>query len=425
MPDLNEDTLVVILGGGQGNRLFPLTKTRAKPAVPLAGRYRLIDIPVSNALHSKLNRIFVLTQFNSASLNHHIARTYNFDSFTTGFVDVLAAEQTPGSSDWFQGTADAVRQIFPHLAHQPWKYLVILSGDHLYRMDYRHMLQSHIECEAEITVGVVPIGEERCGEFGLLKVNGAHEITDFLEKPPAEALEPFRTDTAALGLDPARAGSCPFLGSMGIYVFNRETVQQTLFKDPSMTDFGKHIIPLSLQSHKVSAYLYDGYWEDIGTIQSYFDANLQLCHLHSPFALFHPTHPIYTRQRHLAGSVILDGHISNSIVNEGCLVKEATIKNSVIGLRARIEPGASVESSLVLGADFYPEHITRETGIGIGRNTKIHRAIIDKNAHIGPNVSIINAQGLTEYDDPDGQYYIRNGIVIVTKWANIAEGTVI
>ena len=429
MSNLNwpeNNILVVILGGGRGDRLFPLTKMRSKPAVPLAGKYRLIDIPISNCLHSRLNRIFVLTQFNSASLNQHVARTYHFDSFTNGFVEVLAAEQTIGSQEWFQGTADAVRKIFPHIASQDWKYILILSGDQLYRMNFNAVIEQHIQREADVSICVKPVEKEAASSFGLLKVDETTRIVEFMEKPKGDDLMNFKLDTTSFGISPEEAEKNPFLASMGIYVFNRNALMSVLFDNTNLNDFGKQIIPEAINKFKVFSYLFRDYWEDIGTIRAFFNANLDLCHRHPPFQLFHPTRPIYTRQRHLAGSTIIDSMITDSIINDGCLIQKSTIKNSVIGLRSSIHNGSHIEGSLLLGADFYgDEDDTSNPKLGIGKNCRIVGAIIDKNVRIGSNVVIENKNKLKQYDDPEGRYYIREGIVVVVKNSVIPDNSVL
>ena len=420
------NTLVVILGGGRGDRLFPLTKMRSKPAVPLAGRYRLIDIPVSNCLHSRLNRIYVLTQFNSASLNQHISRTYHFDSFTNGHVEVLAAEQTSGSQEWFQGTADAVRKIYPHISGQDWDNILILSGDQMYRMNFAALIDDHLRREADVSICVLPVTESSASSFGLLKVDETSRIVEFSEKPKGDALRHFKIDTTHFGLTPDQAAQKPYLASMGIYLFNRKALHSALFDNPHLNDFGKQVIPEAIQKFKVHSYLFNEYWEDIGTIRAFFEANLSLCQRHPPFQLFHPTRPIYTRQRNLGGSTVIDSHISGSIINDGCLIKAAGVKNSVIGLRSILHDGCVVEDSLLMGADYYdsPES-TNPIRLGIGKNSRIKGAIIDKNARIGENVVIENQKKLMHYDDPQERYYIRDGIVIVVKNSVIANNTVI
>jgi glucose-1-phosphate adenylyltransferase len=423
---INNQTLVVILGGGQGSRLFPLTKERSKPAVPFAGKYRLIDIPISNCIHSGLNRTFVLTQFHSASLNRHIARTYKFDSFTQGFVEVLAAEQTFTSTEWFQGTADAIRKIFPHIDNQTWEQVLILSGDHLYRMDYVPFLEYHQEKGADITICTQGVDEAAAGELGILQVDETGRINAFSEKPKGEALDSLRLNSAKHGSFMEGMGNRQFLASMGIYIINRDVLKPVLFDDPSLHDFGKHIIPSNIDKKKVYAYLFNGYWEDIGSIRSFFHANLNLCQENSPFELNEPANPIYTRQRHLPGSLVIDSKVSHCVINDGCSIRSAELKNSVIGLRSRIEEGAYVEGSLLLGADYFSgEAIAKGRQVGIGKNARIVDAIIDKNARIGSNVVIENRQKLKEFDDPEERFYIRDGIVIVVKNANIPDNMVI
>lgn len=422
---LNQRTLVVILGGGRGTRLYPLTKFRSKPAVPFAGKYRLIDIPISNCLHSGIDRIFVLTQFHSASLNRHIARTYNFDTFTKGFVEVLAAEQTIISNEWFQGTADAVRKIYPHLMNLSWDQVLILSGDHLYRMDYRPYLNYHIKKRAEMTVCTLGVDEDAAGDLGILKANKSGRITAFKEKPGAGQVDDMILDTTSKGSF-MEGFSKPLLASMGIYIVNREVLKDILFDDPLLNDFGKQIIPGNLKNRKVYAYPFDEYWEDIGGIRSFFEANLNLCMEHPPFRLIHPTFPIYTHHRHLSGAAVIESQVTNCIINDGSLIRNAVLKNSVVGLRVLIDKGVHVERSLIFGADYYKgEDLAQGRRPGIGKNSRIINAILEKNVQIGQNVVIENRQGLTEYDDPESRYYIRDGIVIVVKNASIPDNTVI
>jgi glucose-1-phosphate adenylyltransferase len=423
---INKKTLVVILGGGQGTRLFPLTKERSKPAVPFAGKYRLIDIPISNCIHSGLSRTFVLTQFHSASLNRHVARTYKFDSFSQGFVEVLAAEQTTSSNEWFQGTADAIRKIFPHINSQSWDQILILSGDHMYRMDYGPFLEYHQDNEADITVCTQGVTGDAAGELGILKVDKNGRINAFREKPGPDKLRDFRIDTTQKRSFLAGMGDKQFLASMGIYVFKRDILESVLFDDPLLIDFGKHVIPGNIEKKKVFAYPFHGYWEDIGGIRSFFNANLNLCKENPPFKLLKPTRPIYTRQRHLPGSTVIGSNISNCIINDGCFIKNAELKNSIIGLRSRIEKGVHIEGSLLLGADYYRgEEISKGRKVGIGKNARIVGAIIDKNAYIGANVVIENRQKLKEFDDPQERFYIRDGIVIVVKNAKIPDNMLI
>lgn len=426
--------LSIILGGGAGTRLYPLTKLRAKPAVPLAGKYRLIDIPVSNCINSGLQKIYVLTQFNSASLNRHISRTYNFSGFTDGFTEVLAAQQTPENPNWFQGTADAVRKYL--WLFQDWdvdEYL-ILSGDHLYRMEYDKFIQHHRETNADITLSVIPIDEKRASSFGLMKINDSGRIIDFSEKPKGDALKQMQVDTTTLGLDAEQAQKMPYIASMGIYVFKKEVLNKLLQENPDQTDFGKEIIPEAAPNHRVQAYLFNDYWEDIGTIEAFYKANLALTlQPEPPFSFYDKDAPIYTRARYLPPTKLLHSEVTESIIGEGCILKECTIGNSVIGIRTRIEKGCSVENSMIMGSDYYESHVERSSGgrrdhqipLGIGENTKIRRAIVDKNARIGKNVLIMNKDRVEEANREDEGFYIRSGIVVVLKNATIPDDTVI
>jgi len=428
--DMN-DVVAIILGGGVGQRLFPLTRLRAKPAVPLGGKYRLIDIPVSNCINSDVMRIFILTQYNSASLNRHISRTYRFSPFTNGFVEVIAAEITPESPDWFQGTADAVRQSYAHLRDYKGETVLILAGDHLYRMNYGEFLRRHEETNADVTVAVTAAREEDASDFGLLKIDHTGRIMEFSEKPKGEALNPMRVDTSVLGLSPEQAQRRPFLASMGIYVFRGEALEQLLLNDlPNAIDFGKEILPHALSRFNVQAHLFDGYWEDIGSISAFYRANIEMTLPLPPFNFFDAKAPIYTRPRYLPGSKLLDCRIQSSIITEGCIINGATVTDSIIGVRSRVEHGTRLEGVLMMGADFYQTIEEMQTDIdrgyprvGVGPNCYIRRAIIDKNACIGAGVQIINEARRQEYDG-DG-YYIRDGIVIVPKHGVIADGTMI
>jgi len=423
--------IAVILGGGVGQRLFPLTGLRAKPAVPLGGKYRLIDVPVSNCINSDIHRIFILTQYNSASLNRHIARTYRFSRFTNGFVEVLAAELTPERPDWFQGTADAVRQVLHHLDEYRGDTVLILSGDHLYRMDYRDFIARHEQTQADITISVTAAREEEASGFGLLKTDGTGRIIEFKEKPKGEALESMRVDTTTLGLSSEEAARRPYLASMGIYVFRKELLRKLLMEEMAgSVDFGKEIIPGALAGYNVQAHLFDGYWEDIGTIGAFYRANIEMTLPLPPFNFFDSEAPMYTRPRYLPGSKLLDCHIQSSIITEGCIINGATIKDSVIGIRSRIEHGSRLEGVLMMGAYSYQtlEEMQQEVErnhprIGVGRNCFIRRAIIDKNARIGSGVRIVNEANRREYDG-DG-YYIRDGILIIPKHGVITDNTVI
>ena len=416
------DVLTLILGGGRGNRLFPLTHMRSKPAVPLAGKYRLIDIPISNCLHAGLKRIFVLTQFNSASLNRHIAQTYRLDTFSEGFVEVLAAEQTPDSSDWFQGTADAVRQAARHFKGFDADYFLILAGDHLYRMDFCQLIDSHIERHADITIAAQPVSADDATQMGILTFDDLGRISGFEEKLSAERLREIGGSgfkgTMTSGTTPDK----PFVASMGIYVFNREVLLEIL-EQPGI-DFGKEIIPKALATHAVSPYIFRGYWADVGTIASFYDANISLTGSHAPFNFFHPRWPIYTHPRFLPATHALDCHIGSSIVAEGCHLERCRIGSSVVGIRTHINSGATVTRSVLLGADFYEEPSgVRDVPLGIGRDVVLDRVIVDKNARIGDGVRLVNEAGV-DHADGDG-YYIRNGIIIVPKGARIPSGVVV
>ena len=391
--------LAVILGGGAGTRLSPLTHQRSKPAVPLGGKYRLVDIPISNCINSDILRIFVLTQYNSASLNKHIAQTYRFSQFSNGFVEILAAEQTPTSPEWFQGTADAVRQVLPHIADWGIDTLLILSGDHLYRMDYRQFLARHFETDADVTISVIPFVREQAEDFGL---------------------------------SPEEAARRPFLASMGIYVFKYEWLTNLLDRDPSWNDFGKQIIPAAIKCCNVQAFMFDGYWEDIGTIDAFHRANLDLTATIPKFNLFDTEAPIYTRARYLPPSKVNNCQINQSIIAEGCIISRAIINRSLIGVRTRIDFGAHLEDTYVMGADYYQSINDMEADarggiprIGIGEGAVIRNAIIDKNARIGAGVRLVNDQNLPDQIAPDGSWHIRDGIIIVPKNGIVRDGTVI
>jgi glucose-1-phosphate adenylyltransferase len=419
------EVTAVILGGGRGTRLFPLTKTRSKPAVPLAGNYRLIDVTVSNCINSKIERIYVLTQFNSASLNQHVSRTYRFDAFSDGFVEILAAEQTPGSEDWFQGTADAVRQALPHFSNFACRDVLILSGDHLYRMDFLTFVERHRESDADLTIAVKPVPASRGHEFGILKADEGGRITEFREKPRGNALRSMRTDTGALGLSGGEARRRPYLGSMGVYLFKFDVLRKAIDKDPGVIDFAKELIPDALTWLNVRASLFDGYWEDIGTIRSFYKAHMDLVTTLPKFNIFDSAFPLYTHPRFLPGSKVNHGDVAHSILNSGCIIDRAKIRRSIVGVRSRIGAGTVVESSLVMGADYYDD--TEVCGlklppVGIGKRCVIRRAIIDKNVKIGNRVVLENCKRLRRYDDPDGRYYIRDGIVVVAKGAVLEDG---
>jgi glucose-1-phosphate adenylyltransferase len=424
--------LAVILGGGAGSRLFPLTRDRSKPAVPLGGKYRLVDVPISNCINSDVIRMFVLTQYNSASLNRHIATTYRFSPFADGFVEILAAEQTPERPDWFQGTADAVRQVLPHIRDWRIDTLLILSGDHLYRMDYRKFLARHRETNADITVSVIPIPPDSAGEFGLVKVDEAGRIIEFREKPQGDALDAMRVDTTSLGLTPDEAQSRPYLASMGIYVFKYDVIEKVLAEDSSRLDFGKEVIPASIGHYNVQAYLFNGYWEDIGTIAAFYKANLDMTAAIPPFNLFDSEAPLFTRPRHLPPSKMDNCEIRDSIISDGCIIIGAKINRSLIGLRSRVGEGAQIDAAIMMGADYYQtledmlaDRDADRPRAGVGERTIIRRAIVDKNARIGKDVRLLNEAGIENVDGPDGMYYIRDRIIIVPKNGLIPDGTVV
>src|SRR5262245_10582413 len=424
--------LAVILGGGAGSRLFPLTEQRSKPAVPLGGKYRLVDVPISNCINSDVIRMFVLTQFNSASLNKHIATTYRFSPFADGFVEIIAAEQTPERPDWFQGTADAVRQVLPHIRDWRIDTLLIVSGDHLYRMDYGKFLARHFETNADITISVIPIAPDSASEFGLLKTDPAGRIVEFSEKPRGAALEAMRVETTSLGLTPEEARARPFLASMGIYVFKYDVIEKVLAEDNSRLDFGKEVIPHSLQNYNVQAYLFNGYWEDIGTIAAFYKANLDMTSAIPPFNLFDAEAPLFTRARYLPPSKMDNCEIRDSIISDGCIINGAKIFRSVIGLRSRVGEGTQIDSAYMMGADYYQtledlvaDREAKRPRVGIDERTVIRRAIIDKNARIGKDVRLLNESGVENADGPDGMYYIRDRIIIVPKNGMVPDGTVV
>jgi len=414
------DVLTLILGGGRGTRLFPLTHMRSKPAVPLGGKYRLIDIPISNCLHAGLKRIFVLTQFNSASLNRHVAQTYRLDMFSDGFVEVLAAEQTPESSDWFQGTADAVRQAARHFIGYDAEHYLILAGDHLYRMDFCELLDSHIESRADITIAAQPVTPDDATEMGIFLFDQRGQIVGFEEKPKPDRLAEMHSSVprGAMMTGGVTADK-PFVASMGIYVFSREVLLEIL--DQPGIDFGKEIIPKTLSTHVVNPYIFRGYWADVGTIDAFYRANIQLTQRGAPFNFFHPRRPIYTHPRFLPGTRAHDCRIDASIVAEGCYMDRCEVRESVVGIRTHIETGARITRSVLLGADFYEEEVAATAvPLGIGRDVVLDRVIVDKNARIGDGVRLVNDSGI-EHADGDG-FYIRNGIIIVPKGAQVRAG---
>jgi len=415
MPSL-DDVLATILGGGRGARLYPLTKLRAKPAVPIAGKYRLIDIPISNCINAGIHRIAVLTQFNSVSLHRHISQTYNFDAFNRGWVQILAAEQTPQSTDWYQGTADAIRKQLFEIKATNADYVLILAGDHLYRMDFEELAEFHWESQAEVTIAVQPVPRDQASRFGLLKCERDGRITEFAEKPTeADILERFvsREDDAK-----------PYLGSMGIYLFNTDVLVDIL-ENTTYTDFGHHLIPATIEHHEVYGFSFEGYWEDIGTIRSFYETNLSLTRPDSPFDFHDPEDPIYTRPRFLPGSTV-DGTTLNSVLlADGCRVCCAEINDSIVGLRSQIAVGARISSSVIMGADYYDSAstIAHANGVplGIGRDCVIDGAIIDKNVRMGAGVVIQPFPPGTEIEHE--AWAVRDGIVVIPKDTILPDGT--
>jgi glucose-1-phosphate adenylyltransferase len=417
------------MGGGQGTRLFPLTKERAKPAVPLAGKYRIVDIPISNCINSGFRRIYILTQFNSTSLHSHISRTYKFDHFSAGFVEILAAQQTFNNTSWYEGTADAVRKNLVHFMNHDFEYLLILSGDQLYRMDFKAMVEQHRETGADITISTIPVSRQEAQACGILQMGEDRRITRFVEKPKDEALlDSLRVPPTTAGQLGIKDGEGSYLASMGIYVFNRAVIRDLL--DNPLSDFGKHIIPHAINTHRVFACVYQGYWEDIGTIRSFFEANLDLVKELPRFNFFDMSSPIFSRPRYLPGSKINGADIDHALISDGCIINRAHISNTVVGLRTIIGEGTVLNRTVILGSDYYEslESVDRhETSgqprVGIGAHCKIENAIIDKNARIGNNV-VISPAGKPENLDQE-RYYIRDGIVIIPKDAVIPHGTVI
>jgi glucose-1-phosphate adenylyltransferase len=410
------------MGGGAGTRLFPLTKDRAKPAVPLGGKYRLVDIPISNCLNSGLRSIYILTQFNSMSLHRHIQASYKFDHFSRSFVDILAAQQTPEGSQWYQGTADAVRQNMRYFLERPYDYYLILSGDQLYRMDLRSLLHQHIRSGADITLATKPVGRSQVAEFGIMQSGVDRRITRFVEKPKDESLlEELRMGKELLSSSGAGEEEELYQASMGIYVFNRQVLVECLAND--LVDFGKHIIPQSIKDRHVSAYIFQGYWEDIGTIRAFFEANLDLTDIVPEYSFFEADSPIYTHPRFLPGSKINGATMRQAIISDGCIISDAHLERCVIGVRSIIRSGATIRNSIVMGADHFeqlsPPNPSRPP-IGIGRNCVIDRAIIDKNARIADGV-VITPEGKPRDFDGEG-YFIRDGIVVVPKDAVIPPG---
>ncbi|KAE8057144.1 hypothetical protein FH972_013857 [Carpinus fangiana] len=431
----------IILGGGAGTRLFPLTSRRAKPAVPIGGCYRLIDIPMSNCINSGIKKIFILTQFNSFSLNRHLARTYNLGNgvnFGDGFVEVLAATQTPGEAGkkWFQGTADAVRQfiwVFEDAKNKSIEHILILSGDHLYRMDYMDFVQKHIDTNADITVSCVPMDESRASDYGLMKIDNTGRIIQFSEKPKGPDLKAMQVDTTVLGLSEQDAMKNPYIASMGVYVFRTDVLLKLLrWSYPSCNDFGSEIIPSAVREHNVQAYLFNDYWEDIGTIKSFFDSNLALTEQPPKFDFNDPKTPFYTSPRFLPPTKVEKCRILDAIVSHGCFLRECSVEHSIVGVRSRLEYGVELKDTMMMGADYYQTEseiasllAEGKVPIGVGQNTKIRNCIIDKNAKIGRNVVIANGDDIQEGDRPEEGFFIRSGITVILKNATIKDGMII
>ncbi|MEN9963088.1 MAG: hypothetical protein RL582_183 [Bacteroidota bacterium] len=423
----SKKAIAVILGGGAGSRLYPLTATRSKPAVPIAGKYRLVDIPISNCINSNINRMFVLTQFNSASLNKHIKNTYQFSGFSKGFVDILAAEQTPDSPGWFQGTADAVRQSLKHIQNNEFEYVLILSGDQLYQMDFTQVLEEHERSHAQISIATIPVGDREATEFGIMKTDEQHVITSFIEKPNKDQLNGWQSETG----ENMKAQGRVYLASMGIYVFNRKTLFDLLEKEcPDATDFGKEIIPQSISRYKVASYQYEGYWTDIGNIYSFFEANLSLTLDIPPFNLFDNDNMVYSRARMLPPAKISGTQIHQAIIAEGSIIHAEKIENTVIGVRSRIGSGSKIKSCYIMGNDYYETlnqiNENNEMDIpklGIGDHCQLTNVIVDKDCRIGNHVTIVGGAHMQNQDT--ALYSIKDGIVVIKKGAIINNGFIL
>ena len=422
------NTLAIIMGGGQGTRLFPLTHKRSKPAVPLAGKYRIVDIPISNCINSGIRQMYVLTQFNSESLNRHVTNAYKFDHFGENFVHILAAQQTPGDDNWYQGTADAVRQNLSYFLERPYKYFLILSGDQLYRMDYRRMLKQHKETGADLTIATTPVNRDPARAFGLMHTDDNSRITRFVEKPGDndEVLDQLIMPKVLLKSAGIPEDEERFQASMGIYLFNREVLEEAL--DNNLEDFGGDIIPGIIKNKSVYSHTFQGYWEDIGTIKSFYESNLEVTKIIPQFNFFDPHNPIYPRARLLPASKINNANIEQALLSDGCIITKAHIKRSIIGVRSVIESGCEITDTIIMGSDYYnKQEVSRkgkvtETPLFIGENTKIHKAIIDKNACIGKNVVIHPGDRINENNE---WCYVRDGIIVVPKGKNIPDGTVV
>lgn len=423
---LDSDVLSVVLGGGAGTRLFPLTKERSKPAVPLGGKYRLVDVPISNCLNSNFKRVYVLTQFNSASLHRHISQSYKFDHFGGGFVEILAAEQTPTSTSWYEGTADAVRKNLIHLLNHPFKYLIILSGDQLYRMDCAEMVEAHVASNAEITVATTPVHRDSVAGFGIMQMNDESRIERFEEKPKdPELQESLQMDSEWFSRLNIKGSEPRWLASMGIYVFSRDALVSAM--EGSHTDFGKHIIPGAIKKSRVYSYIFQGYWEDVGTIRSFFESNLDLAGAAPKFDLYEGQNPIYTHPRFLPASRVDGSNIKSSLISDGCRISGATLSETLLGVRSVVSEGCELDRVVMMGSDYFEGDKVDEAdadrpAIGIGARTKIRNAIIDKNARIGTDCVLVPDGKPDNYDGV--HYYIRDGIVIVPKNATIPDNTV-
>lgn len=422
----------LILGGGRGTRLYPLTKSRSKPAVPIAGKYRLIDIPVSNCIHSGLHRIFVVTQFNSVSLHRHIYNTYKFDPFEGGFVEILAAQQTMQNESWYQGTADAVRRNIPYFTDREYDLVLILSGDQLYRMDFREMIKTHVESKAAVTIAALPVQESEARSCGIMRIQADGRVIDFEEKPKTqEKLNRVRTDPNWLDKLGLKAQGRPYLASMGIYVFNTKTLVDLLATSTS-ADFGHELLPQTINQQRVQAHLFDGYWEDIGTVGAFHQANIDLTLDHPPFDFTHGEQPIFTRPRYLPSSRILGATVRNSLICDGCVIgRGSVIENSVIGVRSVIGDNVTIRDSYLMGADWYeqPEDVRRNQGegivnLGVGAGSVIERAIVDKNSRIGRNVKVLNETGIVDSEEC-ATHVVRDGVVVVPRNTMLREGLAI
>jgi glucose-1-phosphate adenylyltransferase len=422
---MNNEVLAIILGGGQGSRLFPLTQHRSKPAVPIGGSYRLIDIPISNCLHADIRRIFVLTQFNSASLNRHISQTYRMDPFSQGSVEILAAEQTPDNPNWFQGTADAVRQAARHIVRYDADYYLILAGDHLYRMDYCELVDAHVERSADITIAAQPVSADDATAMGIFRFERNGQIVAFEEKPNRERLAEIGQSIPPGAMFTGHTADKPFVASMGVYIFSRDVLLDAIEQEDA-ADFGRQIIPAALGRYRVNAHLFRGYWADVGTVASFYDANIMLTRPGAPFKLYDPGRPIFTHARFLPGARLNDCTAREAIIAEGCFIERSTIEGSIVGIRTTIQSGSTVRRSVLLGADFYEADDTgpvqrSRPRLGIGRDVVMDGVIVDKNARIGDGAHLVNHAGV-EHADGDG-YFIRDGVIVVPKDGVVKAGT--